>query len=555
MGTHPIFESDFDCLTEKMDYNNEWTEESYAEHKRVDRFYDWYTEFDGTMKFYDCKFVIHLNLSLKSFTIDPILIEEYKSRIGDCTVFCADGKITAHQCIINAQSKVMRQSVANGQLLSSFSSATMKQVIGRMYNQRVSFSSILELIEITLVVSHYQLVAITSFVEAKWDAICATFGNKQKASNLCRDFLLILGFDEESKLVAKVSNKMQRLARPPWRVRPNQVVTDDGSLIMKYCSNEEVTSRLARIETLLDAAPSLPSIGHELSLYGGRFDMSAAEMINFKYPNGTEMDDGVVEAMVKAMNKDFFEGKKQRNNSRLVSEKRKIMPLQRQREEREKERQEAEEKRIEKASRLYWIEPKSIDSENPQHSSLWRHEPETQEKKPEHLMKDCLKLTKRLKHIPVETPIDGDFNEVVEIKAVVVDGMRDPVKLSLRLFELFYQLQKKQKPLEEHLVNLSRFKAAVDKMAELIHPLTVEPLIQHRVQLLSCGVSTAIYRAQNHPTPPPTFLKPNGRRRQFINCTRDSLTEEYAAYVEFDMTSPYSVWIERVHIKMFQLWY
>ena len=77
-----------------MDYNNEWTEESYAEHKRVDPFYDWYTEFDGTMKFYDCKFVTHLNLSLKSFTIDPILIDEYKSGIGDCTVFCADGKIT-----------------------------------------------------------------------------------------------------------------------------------------------------------------------------------------------------------------------------------------------------------------------------------------------------------------------------------------------------------------------------------------------------------------------------------------------------------------------------
>jgi len=26
MGTHPIFESDFDCLTEKSDGKNPWTE-------------------------------------------------------------------------------------------------------------------------------------------------------------------------------------------------------------------------------------------------------------------------------------------------------------------------------------------------------------------------------------------------------------------------------------------------------------------------------------------------------------------------------------------------
>ena len=123
----------------------------------------------------------------------------------------------------------MRQLINdNNELTSSFTSSTMIQIIGRMYNQRVNFASVDELIEITRAAAHYKLVAITSFVTQKWDAICAGFNDKQKASNLCRDFLLVLGFDDdESKLVKKVSRKMQRLARDPYLIRPDPIVDID----------------------------------------------------------------------------------------------------------------------------------------------------------------------------------------------------------------------------------------------------------------------------------------------------------------------------------------
>ena len=88
----------------------------------------------------------------------------------------------------------------------------MIQIIGRMYNQRVNFASIEEVIEISKAASYYRVDAITEFIAKKWDDICSSLKDKQKASNLCRDFLLILGFDE-STLVKKVSRKMQRLAR------------------------------------------------------------------------------------------------------------------------------------------------------------------------------------------------------------------------------------------------------------------------------------------------------------------------------------------------------
>ena len=86
-----------------MDYNDHYEYEKRRKEKQVDRFYDWYTQYDGTMKFYDCKFAWHQDQTLKSFLIDSTLIDQFKQAGNgtDCTIVCSDGQIKGFKIILN----------------------------------------------------------------------------------------------------------------------------------------------------------------------------------------------------------------------------------------------------------------------------------------------------------------------------------------------------------------------------------------------------------------------------------------------------------------------